>query len=178
MRCSKCGHDKNETEFYRRSNGQLQDCCKTCYIVRTGDYQRKEKDAVNARARDRYARDPEKYKKQSHDWYASHPDVRRQVQRAYDQAHPKSPERNVEYCNARRARKLNAPGRFTGSEWEQLKADYGNRCLCCGRDDVKLVADHVIPLARGGSDAIDNIQPLCFSCNSKKHTKTIDYRRV
>jgi 5-methylcytosine-specific restriction endonuclease McrA len=48
--------------------------------------------------------------------------------------------------------------------------------LCCGRPDVKLTQDHVVPLARGGSNLIDNIQPLCASCNSSKGTQTIDYR--
>jgi 5-methylcytosine-specific restriction endonuclease McrA len=57
-----------------------------------------------------------------------------------------------------------------------LCAHYGNRCLACGRDDVKLTADHIVPLARGGSDDISNIQPLCARCNSKKGTKTMDHR--
>lgn len=29
----------------------------------------------------------------------------------------------------------------------------------------------------GGKDEIDNLQPLCTSCNSKKNSKTIDYRK-
>ena len=53
---------------------------------------------------------------------------------------------------------------------------YGNKCLCCGRADVKLTVDHVIPLSRGGADSVKNIQPLCHVCNAKKHTRKTDYR--
>ena len=49
-------------------------------------------------------------------------------------------------------------------------------CLCCGKIDVALTMDHVIPLSKGGEHNISNIQPLCGICNSKKNTKAIDYR--
>ena len=52
---------------------------------------------------------------------------------------------------------------------------YGNRCLCCGSYE-KISLDHVIPISKGGKDEIENLQPLCKSCNSKKGIKTIDYR--
>lgn len=54
---------------------------------------------------------------------------------------------------------------------------YGDRCLCCG-STVNLEADHVIPLCKGGKHSIDNMQPLCKSCNSSKNGKHIDYRGV
>jgi HNH endonuclease len=33
-----------------------------------------------------------------------------------------------------------------------------------------------VPLSRGGSDDIGNIQPLCGACNRKKFVSVIDYR--
>lgn len=75
------------------------------------------------------------------------------------------------------ARKNGAIGSHTYGEWELLKAQYNWTCPCCGRKEpeIKLTEDHIIPLSKGGSDNIENIQPLCLSCNSKKNNKIIKY---
>lgn len=64
-------------------------------------------------------------------------------------------------------------GRHSFAEWETAKAQYNWTCNYCGRSEpfVKLTEDHIIPVSRGGSDNIENIQPLCQSCNSKKGAK-------
>lgn len=89
-----------------------------------------------------------------------------------------NPEKVRRISHARRARLLNADGNYTVEEWVSLKRKYNYACLCCGiaEPDIKLTVDHVIPLYLGGSNFIDNIQPLCFSCNSRKGIKIIDYR--
>jgi hypothetical protein len=80
----------------------------------------------------------------------------------------------------RRNHKLNAEGLHTNGEWELLKLQYGLICPCCHKSEpeIKLSKDHIIPLSRGGSDWIENIQPLCLSCNKKKHLKTTKYERI
>lgn len=45
-------------------------------------------------------------------------------------------------------------------------------CERCGGTD-KLAVDHILPLAKGGTDCIPNKQTLCVHCNSKKKD-TID----
>ena len=90
--------------------------------------------------------------------------------------HRKNPGRIKGNYHARRARKLEAGGRFTGPEWIALCVKYAHRCVACCKVNVPLTADHIVALHTGGSNHISNIQPLCRSCNSSKGAKTIDYR--
>ncbi len=60
-------------------------------------------------------------------------------------------------------------------DWEVLKEICGNICVRCGTDGA-LVKDHIKPIYQGGSDGIDNIQPLCKTCNSSKGPEATDHR--
>jgi len=90
-------------------------------------------------------------------------------------------ENNREYKNflnlRREVRRKKAEGSHTFGEWELLKKQYGYKCPACKKlePEIKLTEDHIVPLIKGGSDYIENIQPLCRSCNCKKHTKIIKY---
>jgi 5-methylcytosine-specific restriction endonuclease McrA len=83
------------------------------------------------------------------------------------------------YERARRNLELNAVGSHTKGEWEHLKALYNWTCPCCWKKEpeITLHQDHIVPLTRKGTDNIENIQPLCKSCNSRKKQKTIKYER-
>lgn len=82
----------------------------------------------------------------------------------------KNPER-VAHLKARRyAREKNAEGSHSFEEWNNLKERFNNKCAICG-EAKKLTKDHIKPLSLGGTDYIDNIQPLCRNCNSRKWKK-------
>ena len=80
----------------------------------------------------------------------------------------------------RYARKKGAKGNHTLKEWKLLKAQYGWTCPACKKREpkIKLTEDHIIPLTKGGSNNINNIQPLCRSCNSIKNNKIIKYEWI
>ena len=77
-------------------------------------------------------------------------------------------------ASRRRARKHASQGKYTQGEWELLVRQADGRCNYCGERSDDLQPDHVIPLARGGSNQIDNIVPACRECNQRKHTQTAD----
>ena len=54
---------------------------------------------------------------------------------------------------------------------EVFKRD-GYRCRECGasKDETSLEIDHILPVAKGGTNDIDNLQTLCKECNRMKHT--------
>lgn len=68
-----------------------------------------------------------------------------------------------------------AKGTHTDAEWARMVAIYG-RCLRCGEADSKLAKDHIVPIYQGGSDAIQNLQPLCMRCNQSKGPDSTDHR--
>lgn len=57
-----------------------------------------------------------------------------------------------------------------GVLFKQVAARDGEYCQICNtKQDLTL--DHIIPLSRGGSNAIDNMQILCRKHNSQKGAK-------
>lgn len=86
-------------------------------------------------------------------------------------------QRRVSYQLNRNIRKLGNGGTHSLGEWETLKAQYNFTCLSCKRQEpiVKLTRDHIIPISKGGSNNIENIQPLCKNCNSRKASNLTRY---
>jgi 5-methylcytosine-specific restriction endonuclease McrA len=103
-----------------------------------------------------------------HQYYLSHLDALK----AYDkQLSLERPEIHRLASSRRRALIVEAEGTFTLEEFTKLCTTFSFCCVYCGQPKP-LGPDHVIPLARGGSNSIDNIVPACRSCNSSKGVKT------
>lgn len=134
------------------------------------------------RDREYYARNRERKKEQVALWQRSNNERHRENVRRWKE---KNPERQRQLwavgVQRRRSRKRSNTPRYqnyTLPQWEHLKRSYDFYCLCCGKrePDVSLTVDHVVPLSRGGTNSIDNLQPLCFACNLAKRDRIVDYR--
>ncbi len=49
-----------------------------------------------------------------------------------------------------------------------------HKCQYCGRSDLTLTVDHVMPVSRGGEDTWENLVCACVNCNNKKGDRTPD----
>lgn len=176
--CFKCGQWKQLDDYHRHKqmgDGHLNKC-KECTKrdVKAWINNNRDKHAVyGQRWRDRNRESYLDKAKAAHKrWYQRNyvkkgrylvtPEHKRAVQRAL--------------VIKRRSRIAGAGGKYTAKEWLALCAQYGNKCLWCGRIDRPLTVDHVRPISWGGRNTIDNLQPLCNSCNRRKWNRYIDFR--
>ena len=68
-------------------------------------------------------------------------------------------------------------GTHTRVEWVSLR-EFFDCCVKCGTTEFNLEKDHIMPVYQGGSDGIENIQPLCARCTYDKGPENIDPRSV
>lgn len=180
-RCSKCGEWKPYTEFYKNSTytdgyaGKCKECKK--------DYQQKwrenNREEHRAYSREYYQDHKEERLGYYKEWREENPEKKRASDKRWRREHPERMRAMRKVQNARRrALEMEAEGDYTPEEWLSLKQRYGDRCLKCGahESEVKITPDHIVPLFQGGANSIDNIQPLCWSCNAAKGAEVADYR--
>jgi len=146
------------------------------------EYRKANRKELNKKRRMVYAKNPRKVLKAVHKWRKDNPEKAKEIQQKWRESNKEkakecqqkwqknNPGRISHHVSLRRARKKGAAGSHTLEEWRMLKILHGYKCAICGKEK-KLTRDHIIPLTRGGSDCIENIQPLCKSCNSRKGTK-------
>lgn len=74
-----------------------------------------------------------------------------------------------------------AKGTHTEAMWFSLVAAFDCRCVMCGEAMLtrEVQKDHIVPIYQGGSDGIENLQPLCLPCNTSKgpdNTNWVEFR--
>ena len=184
--CTKCGEIKSFSEFGRHRKGKYGLCqrCKVCtreddrlryaadldrsreesrrtyqkhratIAVRQKAYTEKNLDRIKARLREYYVINASTITAKSVAWKRANPD-RVRGQEAL-----------------RRSRKNKAGGRHSAEDIRQILNLQKARCAICKvKVEIDYHVDHVIPLARDGSNDRSNLQILCKTCNCRKGSK-------
>jgi 5-methylcytosine-specific restriction endonuclease McrA len=171
-RCKQCNRARGRT-YYAANRAQV--------IARTSEYNKANPDVPRKAMREYRKRHRDKLlpiiRQNSARWRAANRDKDRAASLRWVK---NNLTRHNVINHRRKARLANIPGSFTVEEWEQLKARYDYRCVCCHRQEpgIKLTVDHIIPTSDPRStNFISNIQPLCKACNSaKRNHHATDYR--
>ena len=168
--CYRCGIEKPQAAFIRRVDDKYYNMCRTCVSkIMLPSRKRKRqrlKHTVTHRTCylcRRFLPVGEFTQRSNGTYFSACKDCNRHV-----------------FAQRRRARLKGARGSYTTAEWEALLAQH-DRCPMCRRRweeiepppnrETAVTVDHIVPISKGGSNTIDNIQPLCFSCNSAKGNK-------
>ena len=151
----------------------------------------KNPELARAAAKTARQKDLEAFRAKQRAAYRANLEANREKSRLWGRAHSQQnavnarkwrEENREHHRRLRRNRQLKLRGNggsHTLDEWHILVEACGCRCLCCGlavADSAKLEPDHIVSVAKGGTDFIWNIQPLCRRCNIRKQAQIIDYR--
>lgn len=177
-RCRDCKQVLPINAFYLINvvTGQRRPCCGPCHGVASREFKQANREHVRAQSRSYYAANPEAVKERIRVFRMAHPERYHAIHSGWKK---RNPEAVRAMGNKRRMLETAAPGEhYSAAEWKAMKARYDHRCLMCCRQEptIRLTVDHIVPVSRGGSNSIDNLQPLCKSCNSKKYRTTVDLR--
>lgn len=164
--CSKCGQIKliNSENFYsdKKPKSGWKSECRDCNRTRRKLF---------------YQENKARLKQKSAEYRATNPETWKQVKRSYRK---RNPEKVMADRRARYARRFGGKHEFYTVA--QVLEAYGNDCHLCGLPiDLKaprhcakpgyemgLHVDHVIRLADGGNDTLDNVRPAHAICNQRK----------
>lgn len=83
--------------------------------------------------------------------------------------------KEVRYQRLKEARQK---GTHTKEQWLAVLEETGYTCVKCGcTPEGRPCKDHIVPIFMGGSDGIDNLQPLCRECNTGQHDSCVNWLR-
>lgn len=187
--CSGCGGTFPITDFTknRTKRDGHNSRCKECRSKYHKRYYSENADKIKARARKWYADNTEYAKEYRRQHYIDHAEeykeraaqylinnaeaVREYERRRYPTRKEDVKRRTRHYV----AWSKGAIGEWSQEQWDTLRQMANGRCMCCGKGEMTM--DHIVPLSRGGSNWIINIQVLCTSCNASKGNRhSTDYR--
>jgi len=57
---------------------------------------------------------------------------------------------------------------------EYLLEKFDRKCVYCGKENVPLNIEHIVPKSKGGTDKVSNLAITCIACNQKKSDKPLE----
>lgn len=109
--------------------------------------------------------------------YASDTEKRRALVDAWKE---RNPDAQRAYQMRRRARKMQAAGRYTREQLEARMVMFAGRCWICAKiiESGELHYDHVKPIFEGGLDVLSNLAPAHAACNLVKGRRWLGVDRL
>lgn len=191
--CSTCKQSKPFSAFNKdksRKHG-ISYRCKQCHAVMNQKYYDKDKfaayanayyhrnkEAINKKARAKRAADPEASRTYKKDYYQKNKERINRLSNKWRKDHPEVAR--LAKRRRRAAKQNNGHKRYTT---EQVIEKYGLTCYLCNKAidldaprwtampgwEKGLHIDHVVRIADGGEDSLENVRPTHGLCNLKKH---------
>lgn len=118
-------------------------------------------------------RNPEKYRATMRAYEEKNKDWIKAWRKEYRKTYQKTERFKILMAMSRHRRR--ALGNINSTEWIAKLTMLKGECQICFRKEpeVKITIDHIIPITKGGTNHIDNLQPLCHGCNSSKSNKIL-----
>jgi 5-methylcytosine-specific restriction endonuclease McrA len=170
--CVQCGRDRATAHYQALTPSNRED-----RNTSSAAWKAANRDKVNATARKYDRAHPDAHKK----WKAENLDKVNEARRAYYQSNAEKEkiacrlwaEKNPDAVRTKtlnyQARKKGAEGNHTAKDIKALYAAQSGACVYCRADlNEGFHVDHIVPLARGGSNWITNLQLTCGYCNRSK----------
>jgi 5-methylcytosine-specific restriction endonuclease McrA len=175
--CTKCRKWYPMNGYYvaKKEHDGRQDWCKACHSDHNKAYRLANLEESRAQQKRSREKDPVKTAEYFRKWKEANPERLSHIRRRWRDKHRELYYYTQSVRNSYKQGRKPKLGQVSFNEWIELCAHYDNRCLKCG-ERKPLTLDHVIPLSKGGTNTIDNCQPLCKSCNSGKKDRQGDYR--
>lgn len=167
--CSRCKQTLPRTDFgkHAKTSDGLYSQCQPCRRQARAEYRKRNPEQIKAQQRSNYERN-----RAQRIAYANKRITDNPAQHKINMAKSRK-KRHLQVAadTRRRNARRKANGIYKISKKELLKLSY-SPCFYCGATE-RITIDHVVAIARGGTDSIGNLVPACKSCNSQKRDLTI-----
>lgn len=172
--CSKCKQTKPKIDFgiHKKTLDGLYSQCFICHRKSRAEYRKRQAQAIKLQQKDNYQRNRQKRIDYSAKRIKQNPERHKAYMAISKRRNHVKVAADTRRRNARR--KDNGVFKITKKELQHLLA---LPCFYCGSKQNQTI-DHVVAIARGGTDSIGNLITACKSCNSRKRQLTIMEWRI